>query len=177
MPRDSVQLASQTTAVADLSDVIDDPPPAWLAEPSWKARLGGLAVLLGAGAILGVAVWLEPDTAGLGTHTQLGWTPCGFEERTGLPCATCGMTTATTLAADGRMLASLRVQPAGFLFSLAAAICLWLGGWSAWTGRSLTPVTLALARPKVLLTLGLAVILAWGYRIADAMLGHPWTTL
>ena len=142
-----------------------------------KARLAGAAVCLAGVAVLSVAGWLTPDAAGLGTHTQLGWSACGFEARTALPCATCGMTTATALAADGRLLDALRVQPGGLLFALLAAGCVWLGGWSAWTGRSLSPVGLALVRPKVLLLVGLAVRAAWGYRLLDATLGQPWTPL
>ncbi|MEM8782723.1 MAG: DUF2752 domain-containing protein [Planctomycetota bacterium] len=167
------------SAEAPNPDADAGPPavPAWMAPPSWRARLSGLAVLLGGAAVLGVGIWLSPDTAGLGTHTQLGWSPCGFEGRTGLPCATCGMTTATTLAAEGRLLDSLRVQPAGFLFALLAALACLMGGWSAWTGRSLMPVALVLVKPKTLVAIGVAVLLAWGYRLADAMLGQPWTTL
>lgn len=145
--------------------------------PAWRTRLAGLLVALAGAAILGTAVWLDANPAGLGTHTQLGWAPCGFEGRTGLPCATCGMTTATTLAASGNLLASIRVQPGGFLFALSAALAVFLGGWSAWTGRSLMPLANALVKPKSLLTLGFIVLLAWSYRIADALLGQPWTTL
>jgi hypothetical protein len=45
---------------------------------------------------------------------------CGFKQRTGLPCPTCGMTTATLAFAQGRILEAFYIQPAcGLLCSLA----------------------------------------------------------
>ena len=44
---------------------------------------------------------------------------CGFRQRTGLPCPTCGMTTATLAFAQGRILEAFYIQPAcGLLCSL-----------------------------------------------------------
>jgi hypothetical protein len=37
---------------------------------------------------------------------------CGFKQRTGLPCPTCGMTTATLAFAQGRILKAFYIQPA-----------------------------------------------------------------
>jgi hypothetical protein len=38
--------------------------------------------------------------------------PCGFKQRTGLPCPTCGMTTATFAFAQGRIFEAFYTQPA-----------------------------------------------------------------
>ena len=44
---------------------------------------------------------------------------CGFKERTGLPCPTCGMTTATLAFAQGKIGQAFHIQPAcGFLCSV-----------------------------------------------------------
>jgi len=40
---------------------------------------------------------------------------CGFKQRTGLPCPTCGMTTATLAFSQGRILEAFYIQPAGGL--------------------------------------------------------------
>jgi hypothetical protein len=41
---------------------------------------------------------------------------CGFKQRTGLPCPTCGMTTAALAFAQGRIFEAFYIQPAcGFL--------------------------------------------------------------
>ncbi len=160
--------------------VTADPTPRLPAKsaPGLVARVPGILLALIAGSVLGVAAFaLEADAAGLGTHTQLGLTPCGFVAATGLPCATCGMTTATTLAAHGHLLDSFRTQPAGFFFALTMAVCVIIGAWSAWTGRPLTPLLRPLGRGRVWALLVAVLLLAWGYRIADAFAGQLWTTL
>jgi hypothetical protein len=44
---------------------------------------------------------------------------CGFKQRTGLPCPTCGMTTATIAFAQGRIFEAFYIQPAcGLLCSV-----------------------------------------------------------
>jgi hypothetical protein len=44
---------------------------------------------------------------------------CGFKQQTGLPCPTCGMTTAALAFAQGRILEAFYIQPAGgFLCSV-----------------------------------------------------------
>jgi len=44
---------------------------------------------------------------------------CGFKQRTGLPCPTCGMTTATLAFAQGRIFEAFYTQPAcGLLCSI-----------------------------------------------------------
>lgn len=41
---------------------------------------------------------------------------CGFQQTTGLPCPTCGMTTATLAFAQGKIFEAFYIQPAGGLF-------------------------------------------------------------
>jgi len=44
---------------------------------------------------------------------------CGFKQRTGLPCPTCGMTTATLAFAQGKIFEAFNIQPAcGLLCSV-----------------------------------------------------------
>lgn len=148
------------------------PPPR-----CWKARLAGLALFACGAGVLGTAVALNANAQGMGTHTQLGFAPCGFEASSGLPCATCGMTTSVTLAAHGQLRQAFVVQPAGALFALAMAMSVVVGGWALLTGRSLMPVATAIVAPRWLITAGVIVALAWGYRIIDALSGHPWTSL
>jgi hypothetical protein len=38
--------------------------------------------------------------------------PCGFRQRTGLPCPTCGMTTATLAFSQGKIFEAFYIQPA-----------------------------------------------------------------
>ena len=140
-------------------------------------RLAGLALTLAALGVLAVAVWLSPAAAGVGTHTQLGMAPCGFLASTGLPCATCGMTTATALAADGRLVASALTQPAGLLFALGLGAAFWVGSWLAVSGRPAAPVFAALGRAafsgRGLLLVLVVVGASWAYKaVRVAADGH-----
>jgi len=96
--------------------VSGDPWPA-----SWSRLLNaGLALLFG--GILGVAVWLEPEAAGYGTHQQLGLSTCSILQWTGYPCPMCGMTTTFAAAAEGDLVFALWNQPFGVvLFALTSA--------------------------------------------------------
>ena len=78
------------------------------------------------GSVIGLAVWLTPETAGVGTHRQLGLPKCSFLAQTGYPCPTCGMTTSVSAMAHGQFALALASHPFGVvLFSglvvLAAA--------------------------------------------------------
>lgn len=89
-----------------------------------RARLRGLAVAVGAGVVLGLALWMDPAPAGVGTHTQLGLAGCAVLARFGVPCPMCGMTTSFAHMAEGDLGRALRAQPAGaglFLALVAGA--------------------------------------------------------
>lgn len=95
------------------------PPPR---ERRLLDRLLALALLLPSGSVLALAVWLQPDPAGVGTHRQLGLGGCTLLQLTGWPCPMCGMTTTFSLAAHGRLVDALLCQPYGLaLFGLTLA--------------------------------------------------------
>src|ERR1700675_3276365 len=76
-------------------------------------------------AVLVIAVRLRPDSTGTGTHRQLGFAACEFKARTGLPCPSCGFTTAFSYFAHGKFVASFYTQPMGALLAWATAITVW----------------------------------------------------
>ena len=115
----------------------DNTPPGgdeaeWPLEPA-EARDRGLPhylILLGfwgaTATMLLLALIAQPDPRGFGTHEQLGLSPCRMIQWTGVPCPGCGVTTSLTLAAQGRPLESLAVQPFGFLTAIALPLlALW----------------------------------------------------
>ena len=130
------------------------------------ARRGPAAILFAPSlALIIVAAILKPDPAGIGTHEQLGLSPCGFVAEHGIPCISCGMTTSFALMADGRILSSFITQPAGATLALITAMMVLVSGWSLITGASLKPIFDFLWRPRAILWLGALILGAWGYTI------------
>lgn len=148
--------------------------PLWQWKPfahSVRSRLvlGVLMALAVAG--LAYARTLRPDPSGLGTHTQAGLEACGFLLRTGLPCPTCGMTTAFAWAVRGHWVRAFLTQPAGFvlflgvLAFLAVGLVGLIGGrWPAINWYRVSPAAVALAAVGLLL-------IGWAFTIARVRLG------
>ena len=95
-------------------------PPATSLLPLFP-RTGLFAASVACFALLGVAAWLDPAPQGIGTHTQLGIAPCSWPALMGIPCPSCGMTTAFAHAADGHFLDALRIQPGGLVLAILTA--------------------------------------------------------
>ncbi|MEM6313246.1 MAG: DUF2752 domain-containing protein, partial [Planctomycetota bacterium] len=88
---------------------------------TWVDRLVALVVGSGALGLLLVATTLTPNPAGSGTHTALGLPECGLLAATGVPCVTCGYTTAFAHTVRGNFLTAFFVQPGGLFTALCAA--------------------------------------------------------
>lgn len=73
------------------------------------------AVVAASFGLLGLAAQHKIDIARL-----LG--PCGFKQRYGLPCPTCGMTTAALTFAKGEVLEAFYIQPAAALLCCAMLV-------------------------------------------------------
>jgi hypothetical protein len=86
-------------------------------------------------AMLVTAAVVKPNPTGLGTHTALGMAPCGFQQWSGIPCPSCGMTTSWAWFARGNIAASLWVQPMGTLLAVLAVFGFWGGLYIAISGR------------------------------------------
>lgn len=128
-------------------------------------RLYAGGVAAAAIAVLWVSVWLEPSRENMGTHRQLGLPPCGFITMTGLPCPTCGMTTAFAHTVRGHLCAAIRSQAAGFALAVGTLVAALTGLWSATTGRY-PAVNWYRVNPVRLIWLAtLGFVLAWGLKI------------
>ncbi|MEM1213991.1 MAG: DUF2752 domain-containing protein [Planctomycetota bacterium] len=146
------------------------PTPSSIHHPHQPQRGLALAFFLPAAALLTTAALLSPNPDGHGTHTSLGLAPCGLLQATGIPCPTCGMTTAFALAADANLLRSLLTQPLGFLLALSTACTVLISGYALITGMRLQPLLDALLRPRTFWTFAALVVLAWAYTIARVQL-------
>lgn len=131
-----------------------------------RRRLAGGAVAAAAATILGVAWMLEPASAGMGTHTQLGLPPCGWVLSIGTPCPTCGMTTAFSLAAHGRVGGAVFAQPAGAFLAFVTAGAFLVGTHMALTGSSTHLLLARLWRGWMGWAMLVLVLGAWAWKIA-----------
>lgn len=129
-------------------------------------RLIGGAVALPAAGILGIAAYLEPSPAGLGTHSQLvNLPPCGWIVTMDLPCPTCGMTTAFAHAAEGQLLAAFLTQPLGGVLAVVTAMVLLVGSYVALTGTPIAGLFGRLWSPGAAWAIGGFAAAAWIYKI------------
>lgn len=147
----------------------DVAPPAMRA---WS-RLLALGVTVACLAVLLTGVWLDPNgRQGISTHTQLGLQRCQFEARTGIPCPSCGYTTAVSYFAHGNVAASIYIQPMGFVIAVFFAIGVWVGSYIAFTGRPVHRLVAMMpgrAWLIVLLTVGIG---GWAWKIAIHLTGR-----
>lgn len=128
------------------------------------------ALLFGASmGLLLLSLWLHPSDGGVGTHKQLGLPACGLLEATGMPCATCGMTTSFSLAAHGRLIASFLNQPGGALLAILTSMVAVASGFTLITGVSLWMMAAGLFRPSVFIYAGVFFALAWLYKIVSVL--------
>ena len=70
--------------------------------------------------MLVIAVTLEPDLSGRGTHRRLGLPPCSFLQAFGSPCPSCGMTTAWAHVVRGQWLMAVEANVGGALLAMSA---------------------------------------------------------
>lgn len=130
----------------------------------------GIAIL--AVSPLVVASVLEPSSDGLGTHRQLGLPACSWVAGFGLPCPSCGMTTAFSFAARGELGAAFATQPAGALLAVLAAVVGVVAAWTAATGSRIWTLMWAAMDRRAWWSLLGVVALAWIYKIASFRLAE-----
>lgn len=112
-----------------------------------------------------VALWLEPDPRGFGTHQRLGLPQCSFQAIFAIPCPSCGMTTSFSNFTRGNIVASVRANVAGFLLATVCAIQIPWCWVSIYRGRMLW-----VERPDVALIWLLVMVLGiasvqWAVRV------------
>ena len=136
-------------------------------EKSWSQRhprLIALVLAIGGWTLVGLSLYLHPDSRGYDTHTALGLPPCSFIQTTGYPCPTCGMTTAFANMAHGQVLAALGAQVFGTVLFLLTACVAVLATAQVLIGR---PRVTSL-KPKMwwLWILLAGVAMSWGAKLA-----------
>lgn len=125
-----------------------------------------MAVATMAAALLGVASFVTPASAGVGTHEQLNLPQCGWITLMDVPCMTCGMTTAFSHAARGSFLQSALAQPMGFVLAMATAMTFLVALYVAMTGSAVTRMFNRLWTPRMLWVIAALAGLSWIFKIA-----------
>ncbi len=126
--------------------------------------LCGVVVLL-------VAAWLTPDPRGYGSHEALfGAWPCGFILTTGLPCPTCGMTTAFALMMHARPIDALVAQPAGAILCLGMIAACILSARIVITGLAPNVNWDRLGAVRLMLGFGVLLLAGWGFKLTHGMM-------
>ena len=128
-------------------------------------RLTAGFVTAATGTVLGVAAYLKPAEAGVGTHSQLNLPPCSWVINFNLPCPTCGMTTSFAHAADGNLLQSFLTQPAGFILAILTAAAFLISLYVLFTGSTIVSLYARLWGRSVIWLGAVILISAWAYKI------------
>ncbi len=135
-----------------------------------KGRACHALVILAIAMVFLVGSRLEPNPAGRETHVQLGLPRCAFLSITGMPCPTCGVTTAITHLAHGDIETSVRTQPFGTMLGLLSIALTLPVGYDVWTGRARTLAWFNRARLRhVLIVIALAAS-SWLYVLMEPVL-------
>lgn len=151
--------APSSTAPEQAKPVIGRSPSAL------RTRLWAAGVFAACATLIGMAVYMRPDSRGYGTHQQLGMAPCGMILRTGYPCPTCGMTTAFSYAVRGNLVGAFLAQPSGLLMALATLAAGAISGWTLIAGR--WPLRRRFDPSPHLLFWGMLLLLlgGWGFKL------------
>lgn len=105
---------------------------------------------------------------------DLSWwlRPCGFKQRFGLPCPTCGMTTALFAFVQSRIIEAFYIQPAGALLYCILVVIAFLALFTAVFGIYFEFIRRFFAEVKLrYIILALIVIIAagWAVTLAQAL--------
>ncbi len=132
-----------------------------------SARQRGIAALVASAVVvLFVGLWLAQR---VGFDFGLLFGPCGMKQRWGLPCPTCGMTTAVLAFARGAFLTAFYTQPAGAFLCSMLVLGAFFAFLTAAFGLYFTSLDRVFAEIGVRgLVVGLLVILAAGWAVTLA---------
>ncbi|MCK6484327.1 MAG: DUF2752 domain-containing protein [Phycisphaerae bacterium] len=133
---------------------------------STRTRWIGAIIAAASCTVLGFATYLPPSESGVGTHRGLGLPPCGFLLMSGLPCPTCGMTSAFSWMMHGHPVRAFISQPVGALLSLAVMAAAVIGTWMVLGGRRLEVDWYRVSPSAMVMTLAVTFFVGWGVKIA-----------
>lgn len=131
--------------------------------PVIDRAIAAVVVAAGTAAVVVLSA-IEPSPTGYDTHVQLGWARCGWPVTMGMPCPTCGCTTAACLLVHGRPWQALQTQPFGALLALAGLLLAVHALACLLRGRSFVDLAVRLPLARILLVAFAALLASWGYK-------------
>jgi len=138
---------------------------------SSRQRLAAAIICLGVIAFFGIFALAGHSKIDMGRW--LGY--CGFKQRTGLPCPTCGMTTATVAFAQGKIFEAFYIQPACGLLCCVVVIAAFFAFITAVFGVYFRFIKRFFAGVKVkyiILALLIVIAAAWAVTLARALVAR-----
>jgi hypothetical protein len=143
---------------------------------NWLFRVACFLAAIPMGGVWLVGCWLNPSGGPLGIERQLGTARCGFYAKYGIPCPTCGWTTAVSHLYHGQIFQAFFTQPAGAIFGVLMLIGFAISLGGLLTGRWMGPRRQWILANRYRLLGWCALILAvsWVYKIW-AVHCWPWT--
>jgi len=133
--------------------------------PTVDRAFAGLAAGLAIAAVVVLAP-LAADARGFDTHVQLGMQPCGWPLAYGMPCPTCGCTTAACLVVHGRWIGALVTQPFGAALAIGGLLLGAHGLYCLLRRRSFVDLLVRLPFWRVLFGALVLLLGAWAYKCA-----------
>jgi hypothetical protein len=130
----------------------------------WLDRTVAATVVLAAAGSAWLLARLTPDPRGFDTHTQLGMAPCRWPGAYGVPCPTCGATTAACLLVHGRPLQAVAAQPFGAALAAAGLVAGAVALWCLLRRRSFLDVAAQAPWPRLFVVGSVLLLGSWLYK-------------
>ncbi|QEF99916.1 hypothetical protein Mal15_39830 [Stieleria maiorica] len=130
----------------------------------WLLRIAAAIAAVVLVGLLATAAALQPDSAGLGTHHQLGLPPCSIRVLFGIRCPSCGMTTSWAHMMEGEFRAAAAANLGGLLLAIYA-LC-GLGTLLQIVRQGKIPSERTIRRYTIaLIAIALVTLADWGMRV------------
>lgn len=126
-----------------------------------------VGLLVAAGSVLAIALWLTPSASGYGTHTQLGLPPCAFLRVTHLPCPSCGLTTCFAWAVRLQFGKAFLANPFGILAFFGTVSLIPTAIFLLWRRVSFRRITESAHFSKALYSATALYFCSWIFKLAQ----------
>ena len=133
-------------------------------QPAWLDRLIAATFVVTAAGIVWLLLSVTPDAKGYDTHTQLGLSPCSWPGSMGIPCPTCGATTAACHLVHLNPVRAVITQPFGAAVALLGLAAASVAAFCLARRRSFLDVYAQLPIARLVVGMVLLLLLSWLYK-------------